>query len=113
MLVTARDLVDDRSVTVDHALREVTYVHLMTERHEVIWANGLETETFHPASADPELLCDEGREALFAAFCELAAEPLAYGGYARRILSRAEAAILRHDAAGAPALAAGAARLAV
>ena len=34
--------------TVDHSLRETWYIHLMLERHQVIWANGLQVESFHP-----------------------------------------------------------------
>ena len=38
VLVRAADLVGDRYITVDHSLRETWYIHLMLERHEVIWA---------------------------------------------------------------------------
>ena len=44
-------MINDCSVTVDHALRAVTYVHIPLPRHTIIWANGLETESFHPAAA--------------------------------------------------------------
>ena len=51
VLVRAGDLVGDRGVTVDHSLRETWYIHLMLERHQVIWANGLQVEKlFIPAS---------------------------------------------------------------
>jgi hypothetical protein len=49
VLVAARDLIDDARVVRDHTLSEVTYVHLLLPRHEVVFANGLETESFHPA----------------------------------------------------------------
>ncbi|MGB1033734.1 MAG: Hint domain-containing protein [Primorskyibacter sp.] len=50
-------------ITVDHGLRETWYIHLMLEKHEVIWANGVETESFHPASASLQTLeaRDRGR----------------------------------------------------
>ncbi|MCP4818938.1 MAG: Hint domain-containing protein, partial [Shimia sp.] len=51
VLVAARDLVNGSTVAVDHALREVTYVHLLLPGHEILWANGVESESFHPASA--------------------------------------------------------------
>ena len=44
-------MINDCSVTVDHALRAVTYVHIPLPRHTIIWASGLETECFHPAAA--------------------------------------------------------------
>ncbi|MFD1808336.1 Hint domain-containing protein [Gemmobacter lanyuensis] len=48
VLVAAEDLLNDRSIVVDHALREVTYVHILLERHNIVFANGMETESFHP-----------------------------------------------------------------
>lgn len=99
LLVAARDLIDGRRIVTDMALREVTYVHLLTERHQVIWANGLETETFHPASADLGTLDPLDRAELLALVAGLDRDPFRYGDYARRALTGAEAAILRHAAA--------------
>ena len=99
VLVAARDLINDGSITVDLALREVTYVHLLLPRHQVLWANGVETESFHPASTALSTLTDADRQRLVARFPALDAEPRAYGGFARRSLSRSEAAILAHEAA--------------
>ncbi len=99
VLVAARDLIDGQGVVTDGACREVTYLHLLTARHEVIRANGLPAETFHPAAADLEAL-DPGQRAGLLSLCEgLAADPFRYGGFARRSLSSPEAAILRHRAA--------------
>lgn len=94
VLVEARDLVDDRAVRTESVPRDVRYIHLLTARHEVVRANGVETETFHPASADPTLLEPDGRAAL-----ALALGGTGYGGFARRCLTAPEAAIFRHDAA--------------
>lgn len=96
VLVSARDLVGDRLVTVDHSLRETWYVHLMLERHQVIWANGLEVETFHPGYMGLDHLDGSQRQSLLAHFPDLAADPFNYGAPARRMLDRAEAAILMH-----------------
>ena len=94
VLVAARDLIDDARVVRDHNLTEVTYVHLMLPRHEVVFANGLETESFHPAGAAFESLADEQRDRLSALMPGLETDPMGYGDYARRSLSRAEAALL-------------------
>ncbi|PSL17695.1 Hint domain-containing protein [Shimia abyssi] len=99
VLVRARDLVNGDTVSVDHALREVTYVHLLLPAHEVIWANGVETESFHPASASLESLGPGDRERLLAMQPALDRDPHGYGPYARRNLTRSEAAILLHEAA--------------
>lgn len=98
VLVAAADLIDDRMVVTETALREVTYVHLMTGRHQIVWANGLETESFHPANACLDMIAPDQRAALLSAVPGLDADPGRYGGFARRNLSSAEAAILRHGA---------------
>ena len=94
VLVAAENLINDHSITVDHSLREVTYIHVLLSQHNVIWANGLETESFHPSNA---ALDATQRDGLLGILPELADNPQAYGDYARRNLSASEAAILRHD----------------
>ncbi|GKY88379.1 Hint domain-containing protein [Sinisalibacter aestuarii] len=95
VLVTARDLVDDRYVVRDLMLAEVTYVHLLLPRHEVVFANGLETESFHPAGEALDSVEPWQRDRLVRMMPELGQNPMSYGDHARRPLSRAEAAILR------------------
>jgi len=99
VLVSASDLIDQDGIAVDHAVREVTYIHLLLPRHQVLWANGVETESFHPASAALSALDADDRARLLALNPVLEQEPHAYGGFARRNLSASEAAILRHEAA--------------
>ncbi|WP_102226478.1 Hint domain-containing protein [Acidimangrovimonas sediminis] len=97
--VAAEDLVNESTVTVDTRLREVTYVHILLERHQIVWANGLETESFHPSATSLETVGDEDRARLYAVLPELARDPQLYGAFARRNLTMSEAAILRYDAA--------------
>ncbi|MDR9484875.1 MAG: Hint domain-containing protein [Sediminimonas sp.] len=99
VLVAARDLINGRTVTVDMALREVDYIHILLSRHQVLWANGVETESFHPANAALSTLDATGRDSLLAKFPGLEFDPHSYGDYARRNLSQSEAAILMHEAA--------------
>lgn len=99
VLVAAEDLLNDQSITVDHAVREVTYVHILLEQHQIIWANGLETESFHPSNTAIETIDPAQREVLLKLYPAFAENPQAYGDYARRNLSGSEAAILRHDLA--------------
>lgn len=98
VLVAASDLIDGTTILTETALREVTYIHLMTARHQIVWANGLETESFHPANTDLDLIAPDQRAALLAVVPGLDADPFRYGGHARRNLSASEAAILRHGA---------------
>ncbi|UWQ38243.1 Hint domain-containing protein [Leisingera aquaemixtae] len=99
VLVAAGDLVNGRTILPDASVREVTYIHLMLASHQVLWANGVETDSFHPSSASLTALCGTDRERLFRLQPELERNPLSYGAYARRSLSPSEAAILRHEAA--------------
>lgn len=98
VLVTARDLIDGASVAVDFKVREVSYIHVLLDHHQVLWANGLETESFHPASASLCALAEGDRQRLLDRYPDVAEDPHTYGGFARRKLTTSEAAILRHAA---------------
>lgn len=99
VLVAARDLINGHTIDVDTTVREVTYVHLLLEQHQVIWANGVETESFHPAHAALSALDDMDRKRLLRRLPSIEHDPASYGAFARRNLSASEAAILRHSAA--------------
>lgn len=99
VFVAARDLIDGQRVRTEAGLRDLTYIHVLTVRHEVICANGQPAETFHPAAADPRALDPTDRTALLALVPGIAEDPFRYGAFARRSLSAPEAAILRHRAA--------------
>lgn len=99
VLVAADDLLNDHSIMVDQTQREVTYIHLLLQSHNIIFANGMETESFHPANTALETIDPGQRDGLFALLPGLADDPRAYGDYARRNLSGSEAAILRHELA--------------
>ncbi|MEM6477482.1 MAG: Hint domain-containing protein [Pseudomonadota bacterium] len=90
VLVNARDLVDGRHIWIDRMVREVRYVHVLFERHEIVFANGLETESFHPAQA---ALTGAQLTEIEACLPEASTHV-----FARRVLSSPEAAILAHAA---------------
>ena len=99
VLVTAKDLVNGGTIVVDGTLREVTYVHILLARHQIVWANGLETESFHPSNTALDTVNPVQRAELLRLFPGLDQDPDRYGGHARRNLTASEAAILRHDVA--------------
>lgn len=73
VFVGAHHLVGTRGVdTVD--LSEVTYLHFMCDRHEVVLSNGAWTESFRPSPTALRGVSDRSREELFAIFPELAGE---------------------------------------
>lgn len=99
VLVSAKDLINGTTITLDTQVKQVTYIHLMLPSHQIVTANGVETESFHPASTALSTIPDEDRARLAGINDQLEADPHSYGGYARRILSGSEAAILAHQAA--------------
>ena len=98
ILVAAKDLINGKTIAVDLKVTEVTYIHMLLPNHQVLWANGVETESFHPANATLSALDDADRARLLAQFPNLEFDPHTYGSYARRNLSATEAAIMNHAA---------------
>lgn len=94
VLVAAKDMINGGLIATDTAAASVTYIHLLLPRHNVLWANGVETESFHPANAALHSISDTDRAALLARHPDLSFDPHTYGGYARRNLTAPEAAIL-------------------
>ncbi len=99
VLVAARDLVDHDRVSVDLTVREITYVHMMLPQHEILFANGVESESFHPANAALSTLDPADRARLSELLPNVDFNPQEYGNHARRNLTASEAAILVHRAA--------------
>ena len=93
VLARAADLVDYHTIVPDIALHGVTYVHVLLEAHQIIFANGLPTESFHPALA-PESTLRQHRHALQQVSDRLVTAPDSYGPTVRRCLNPGEAALL-------------------
>ena len=94
VLVAARDLVNDSSVTRREG-GQVEYVHLMFDRHQVVFSEGLETESYLPGPQTCESFAAETIAEICAIFPEI--DPKTGHGYsqaARRTLKRFEADIL-------------------
>ncbi|KUF10603.1 Hint domain-containing protein [Pseudoponticoccus marisrubri] len=95
VLAAARHLVNGQSIRVVEG-GQVTYVHLLFDRHEIIRANGLLSESFLPGPQTASVFARETLEEIVALFPELdPATGAGYGPAARRILRRHEAALLR------------------
>lgn len=97
VLVTARDLINDHTVTRAHGLSHVTYIHMLLGQHEIVFANNVPTESFHPASASLGSLRPAEQARLLRRVPQTKGNPLAYGAYARRLLTDSDAAILQAD----------------
>ncbi|KIC24232.1 MULTISPECIES: Hint domain-containing protein [unclassified Leisingera] len=94
VLVAAKDLVNGRSVTCCPG-GEVTYVHLMFDSHQVIYSEGLETESFLPGPQIVNLFEQAVAEEICALFPELDPETGAgYSAAARPALKSYEGQLL-------------------
>ena len=89
-LAAAKHLADGESVTVEEG-GVVEYVHILFDRHEIVFAEGAATESLHPGAAALSGIDPEGREEIFALFPELRDHPAASGPAARKILKAFEA----------------------
>ncbi|MDA3859328.1 MAG: Hint domain-containing protein [Roseovarius sp.] len=94
VLVAAKHLIDGRAV-VAREQAAVTYIHMMLDQHEVIYADGAATESFHAGDVGISAISDQSREEMFSIFPELRANPNAYGRTARPCLKWHEARLLR------------------
>ncbi|WP_417272698.1 Hint domain-containing protein [Celeribacter halophilus] len=72
----------------------VTYYHLMFDRHEVIFAEGAASESFHVSDYSLTGVADGAREELFALFPELRSMPDQHGSTARQCLKAHEVQLL-------------------
>lgn len=93
VIVRAKDLVNGADVVVQK-VDEADYWHLLFDRHQLIYADGAPSESFHPGSESVASLDNEARWELYELFPELCADPNGYGPAARKTLRRHEAHVL-------------------
>lgn len=97
VLVAAKDLVNDDTVT-RFPMAEVIYVHVMFDRHQVIFSEGLETESFLPGPQVASLMEQPVLDEICSLFPEL--DPTTgqgYGPSARPALRSYEAHLLKPE----------------
>ena len=98
---TAQHMLNDRVKRV--AQKTVTYVHIMLDTHQVITANGVETESFHAGPEGLMALSDASKADLFSAFPALKSDPYAHGKSAYTCLKFHETKLLVEEIAMADA----------
>ncbi|WP_424967057.1 Hint domain-containing protein [Dinoroseobacter sp. S375] len=72
---------------------QVTYVHLLFARHEIVFAEGVPSESFHPGEEGMRAFGPARTESAFETFPDLAAFIAGYGPCARRVLRAHEAVV--------------------
>lgn len=93
ILAAAKHMVDGRTVRQEEQ-GLVTYIHMMFDRHQIVYAEGAATESFHLGDQGLEALSDAGREDLFRQFPHLRADPNIYGPTARCCAKAHEAKLI-------------------
>ena len=97
VLVAAKDLVNDRTILRKQG-GEVTYVHLLFDRHQVIYSEGLPTESFLPGPQTTHCFEPHVMDEICTIFPELDPETGAgYSAAARRTLKSYEAQLLKAE----------------
>ena len=93
VLIHAKFLINGSTVR-QNLCEEVTYIHIMFDDHEIIYANGQATESFHADDAGLSAIADESREELFSIFPELRWNTGGHGDTARICLKAHEAKLI-------------------
>jgi hypothetical protein len=92
VLVPAKMLVNDCSIR-PVISGEVEYFHMLFDEHEIVWAEGIPTESFHPGEQALDTLQSAEAEEIFQIFPELRSDADQYGPSARLVLKSFEASV--------------------
>ena len=93
-LVPALHLVNGTSIVQELDGAEVTYFHLLFDQHEVIYSEGLPSESFHPGAWGLSTLDEATRREVLELFPRLSEDAASYGPAARPSLRKHEARLL-------------------
>ncbi|MFY0692273.1 MAG: Hint domain-containing protein [Paracoccaceae bacterium] len=93
-LVAAKHLVDGNAVSIE-ARDKVAYFHILFDQHEIVFAEGAPSESFHPGAVGLGAIDEAAREEIYALFPELRADPWAFGPAAIPSLKSREGRLLR------------------
>ena len=94
-LVPAKQLVDGESIIQERDGPAVRYFHILFDTHQIVYSDGMPTESFHPGAWGLSTLGEETRAEVLALFPQLAEAPQSYGPAARLSLRPFEVAALR------------------
>ena len=93
ILTSAISLQNDSTILRQPA-KSVEYFHIMFTQHEIVFAAGVPSESFHPGEATLSRMDQQVQQEVYALFPELKDNHAAYGPSAKSSLSAAEANLL-------------------
>ena len=97
VLATAKSLVNDHSILREEG-GEVEYFHMLFDSHEIVYAEGAPSESFHPGPEGWKALDEPTRNEILELFPQLANGNFdSYGPSARASLNYKEGSLLSHS----------------
>lgn len=96
VLVAAKHLINQDTIYVSEG-DTVEYFHVLFDAHEIIFANGAASESFHPDQQGMCAMPDRTREEILSLFPALRKDINAYGPTSRTSLKPYEAAVLAEN----------------
>jgi len=97
VLATAKSLVNDHSILREEG-GEVEYFHMLFDTHEIVYAEGAPSESFHPGAEGWKALDAPTRNEILELFPQLANGNFdSYGPSARASLKHKEGSLLSHS----------------
>ena len=93
VLVPAKALLKDHSITIDHEAREVEYFHILFDQHELIRAEGAWSESFLPGRYMMDAMDRDTVSEIVSIFPEREDQPDTYSPPARPLAKAGKAAI--------------------
>ncbi|MBZ0130601.1 MAG: Hint domain-containing protein [Rhodobacteraceae bacterium] len=92
VLATAKSLVNDESIRPLEG-GTVEYFHMLFDRHQIVFAEGIPSESLHPGLQAMNSFNEETRDEIFALFPELRSNLSSYGAASRHSLKHFEGMI--------------------
>lgn len=71
VLAPAKSMINDHSILADHGHSDVTYVHIMFDKHEIVRVDGCWSESFYPGKVGLKAVDHNARRELFQIFPDL------------------------------------------
>lgn len=91
-LVAARHLVNGDTVVVEEG-GEVEYFHMLFDQHEIVYSEGMPSESFHPGAAGLSGMARRTQREIIELFPALETDVAAYGASCRKSLKAHEAKV--------------------
>lgn len=93
VLVAAKHLVDGDAIRIIEK-DDVEYYHMLFDQHEIVYAEGVASESFHPGCVGMSAISHAARTEIYELFPELVDQPAVYGPSSRKSLRGYEGHLL-------------------